>query len=296
MRRRRSALAGPSIDEADEAPIPADLEKLGDYQVVRKIGQGGMGVVYRAFQRSLDREVALKLLSGGIWAAPEFVATLRSEARHAALLQHPNIVAVHEIGDYDGQISYAMQLVEGRTLAERLQQEGPLPPREAALLLRTVAEAVDYAHRQGMLHLDLKPGNVILGNDHVARITDFGLARRLGADGLVDNERVSGTPGYMAPEQVQVHGQKLSPATDVWGLGAILYEALTGHPPFEGESPQAVVGLVLAGTVRGPRRYNEALPRDLEAICLRCLQKDPARRYPSARALADRVLQDGAEA
>jgi WD40 repeat protein len=277
-----------------DAPRASELDpddpvqrEFGDYELRAVIGRGGMGVVYRAYQRSLDREVALKLLSGGVWAAPEFVSTLRSEARHAALLQHPNIVAVHEIGDCDGQIYYAMQLVEGHTLAQRLQEEGPLPPREAAMLLRTVAEAVDYAHRQGMLHLDLKPGNLILGTDQVPRITDFGLARRLGADGLVDNERVSGTPGYMAPEQVQVHGQKLSPATDVWGLGAILYEALTGHPPFEGDSPQRVVGLVVGGTVRGPRRYNESLPRDLEAICLRCLQKDPMQRYRSARALAD---------
>lgn len=273
---------GSELDPND----PAQRE-FGDYELRAVLGRGGMGVVYRAFQRSLDREVALKLLSGGVWAAPEFVATLRSEARHAALLQHPNIVAVHEIGDCDGQIYYAMQLVEGPTLAERLQRNGPLAPREAAVLMRTIAEAVDYAHRQGMLHLDLKPGNLILGKDQVPRITDFGLARRVGADGLVDNERVSGTPGYMAPEQVQVHGQRLSAATDVWGLGAILYEALTGHQPFEGESPQAVVALVLAGTVRGPRRYNENLPRDLEAICLRCLEKDPARRYRSARALAD---------
>lgn len=268
---------------------PADpgQREFGDYELRAVLGRGGMGVVYRAFQRSLDREVALKLLSGGIWAAPEFVATLRSEARHAALLQHPNIVAVHEIGDCDGQVYYAMQLVEGRTLAERLHADGPLPPRDAALLLRTVAEAVDYAHRQGMLHLDLKPGNVILGDGMVPRITDFGLARRLGPDGLVDNERVSGTPGYMAPEQVQVGGQKLSPATDVWGLGAILYESLTGHPPFEGETPHAVVALVLAGTVRSPRRYDEAIAHDLEAVCLRCLQKDPGKRYRSARALAD---------
>lgn len=280
--RDRDAAGRSELDPRD----PAQRE-FGDYELRAVIGRGGMGVVYRAFQRSLDREVALKLLSGGIWAAPEFVAILRSEARHAALLQHPNIVAVYEIGDYDGQIYYAMQLVEGRTLAERLQQEGPLPPREAAALLRTIAEAVDYAHRQGMLHLDLKPGNVILGNDGVPRITDFGLARRLGADGLVDNDRVSGTPGYMAPEQVQVHGRKLSPATDVWALGAILYESLTGHAPFEGDSPQAVVALVRDGTVRGPHRYREALPRDLEAICLLCLQKDPARRYSSARQLAD---------
>ncbi|WP_052107936.1 WD40 repeat domain-containing serine/threonine protein kinase [Aerolutibacter daejeonensis] len=281
------AVAGDGTRASELDPDDPAQREFGDYELRAVLGRGGMGVVYRAFQRSLDREVALKLLSGGVWAAPEFVATLRSEARHAALLQHPNIVTVHEIGDYDGQIYYAMQLVEGRTLAERLQQEGPLAPREAAVLLRTVAEAVDYAHRQGMLHLDLKPGNLILGNDQVPRITDFGLARRLGADGLVDNERVSGTPGYMAPEQVQVHGERLSPATDVWGLGAILYEALTGHQPFEGDSPQAVVALVLAGTVRGPRRYNEALPHDLEAICLRCLEKDPARRYRSARALAD---------
>ena len=278
---------GDAVRASELDPQDPVQREFGDYELRAVIGRGGMGVVYRAYQRSLDREVALKLLSGGVWAAPEFVATLRSEARHAALLQHPNIVAVHEIGDCDGQIYYAMQLVEGPTLAQRLLQDGPLPPRDAAMLLRTVAEAVDYAHRQGMLHLDLKPGNLILGNDHVPRITDFGLARRLGADGVVENERVSGTPGYMAPEQVQVHGQKLSPATDVWGLGAILYEALTGHPPFEGDSPQRVVGLVARGTVRSPRRYSETLPRDLEAICLRCLQKDPAQRYLSARALAD---------
>lgn len=281
------AEGGKAPRSSEPDPTDPSQREFGDFELREVIGRGGMGVIYRAFQRSLDREVALKLLSGGMWAAPEFVATLRREARHAALLQHPNIVAVYEIGDYDGQVYYAMQLVQGRSLAEHLQQQGPLSPRDAATLLRTVAEAVDYAHRQGMLHLDLKSGNVILGDDHVPRITDFGLARRLGADGSVDNERVSGTPGYMAPEQVQVGGEKLSAATDVWGLGAILYEALTGHPPFEGDSPQAVVGLVHDGTVRTPRRYNDGLPRDLEAICLRCLHKDPAQRYRSARALAD---------
>lgn len=280
-----AAVGAASRSELD--PNDPAQREFGDYELREIIGRGGMGLVYRAFQKSLDREVAIKLLSAGMWASPEFVSTMQSEARYAALLQHPNIVTIYEIGECNGLVYYAMQLAVGHSLADRIQNDGPLPPHEAAQLIRTVAEAVDYAHRQGMLHLDLKPGNLIIDADHNPKITDFGLARRLGVDGRVDNERVSGTPGYMAPEQVQVHGEKLSPATDVWGLGAILYEALTGHQPFEGTSPQDVIGHVLHGQVRNPRRYNEDIPHDLEAICLRCLHKDPAQRYRTARALAD---------
>lgn len=276
------------------APEPAvldlddpDARNFGDYTLQVQVGRGGMGTVYRAHQHSLDREVAVKLLSAGIWASADFVEGLRREARHAARMQHPNIVSVFEIGEQQGVLYYVMPLVEGRSLAERIDADGPLPPREAVALLRTIAEAVDYAHRMNVLHLDLKPGNVMLDAEGAPRITDFGLARRFDLDEGVDNERVSGTPSYMAPEQVQVHGDKLSPATDIWGLGAILYEALTGHPPFEGTDPQGVVDLVATGVVRTPKRYLPGLADDLDAIAMHCLARVPDERYPSARALAD---------
>lgn len=264
---------------------PAQRE-FGDYELLEQIGQGGMGVVYRAQQKSLEREVALKLLSAGPWASEEFIAGFKREARNAASLQHPNIVAVYEMGEQDGLIYYAMQLIRGESLAQRLQARKTLPPREAATLLRTVAEAVDYAHKLGVLHLDLKPGNILLDAHGVALVTDFGLARRLGQAPSLENEQISGTPSYMAPEQAQVRNARLSPATDIWGIGAILYEALTGHPPFVGDSPEAILQLVLSGTVRSPARYAH-LPRDLEAICLKCLNKPQEERYAYARDFAD---------
>ena len=259
---------------------------FGDYELREVIGRGGMGVVYRAHQRSLDREVALKLLSAGVWASGEYVATLRREAQHAALLQHPNIVTVYEIGEQHGLIYYAMQLLGGSSLAARLQQDGPLPPRAAAQILSSVADALDYAHRLGVLHLDLKPGNVLLEEDGTPRIADFGLARRLGVAGNADNERVSGTPSYMAPEQARVGAAQLSRATDVWGLGALLYEMLTGKPPFTAATPGETLRLVQEGRVRSLGR-TAPVPPDLEAICQRCLAKNPAERYASARELAN---------
>ncbi len=264
---------------------PAQAE-LGDYRLQELVGQGGMGVVYRAWQKSLEREVAVKLLSAGPWASEEFIDSFRREARHAASLQHPNIVAVYEMGEQDGLIFYAMHLVRGTSLAEVLRQRGTLPAREATLLLRTIAEAVDYAHRMGVLHLDLKPGNVLVDERGVAMVTDFGLARRLGQAPSVENEQVSGTPSYMAPEQAQVRSQGLSVATDIWGMGAILYELLTGVPPFTGRDPREILQNVLNGTVRRLSRHAR-IPDDLEAICLRCLRKEPSGRYASARELAD---------
>lgn len=262
---------------------PAQRE-FGDYELLELIGQGGMGVVFRARQRGLDREVAIKLLSAGQWASQEFVEGFRREAQNAALLQHPNIVVVHEMGEHAGLIYYAMQLVRGRSLSQRLERDGTTSPREAAALLRTVAEAVDYAHRLGVLHLDLKPGNILLDEHGAPLVADFGLARRL--EQALDNERVSGTPSYMAPEQAQLQGPALSPATDVWALGAVLYELLTGQPPFDGGDPHETLRLLLQGELRKPSR-SAVVPADLEAICLKCLAKDPAQRYPGARALAD---------
>ncbi|MFC5579326.1 protein kinase [Lysobacter niabensis] len=257
---------------------------FGDYELIDIAGRGGMGVVYRARQRELDREVALKLLSAGNWASVEFIDSFRREAQNAARLQHPNIVVVHEMGEYGGLIYYAMQLVRGRSLSQRIDQGGPLPPREAARMLRAVAEAVDYAHRLGVLHLDLKPGNILINEDGEPLVADFGLARRL--EQAPDNDIIAGTPGYMAPEQARMDGPALSPATDVWALGAVLYEMLSGHPPFEAEDPAEVLRLLLEARVRKPSRYLP-VPADLEAICLKCLRQHPSARYMSARALAD---------
>ena len=259
---------------------------FGDYELRERVGQGGMGVVYRAWQQSLEREVAIKLLSAGPWASDEFVAGFRREARNAASLQHPNIVAVHEMGEQDGLVYYAMQLVRGSSLAAVVEARGRLPAREAAALIRTVAEAVDYAHRLGVLHLDLKPANILIDEHGTALVTDFGLARRLGQAPSLENEQISGTPSYMAPEQAQVRSTRLSAATDIWGIGAILYECLTGAPPFSGASPQATLERVLTGTVRRPTRDAD-VPPDLEAICLRCLARPQEARYATARDLAD---------
>lgn len=261
-----------------------DQRNFGDYELIEEIGHGGMGVVYRARQHALDRDVALKLLSAGQWATEQLLDTLRAEAQHAANLQHPNIVIVYAIGEHAGLPYYAMQLVGGNSLSQRLDTHGPMPARDAAQLLRTIAEAVDYAHRLGVLHLDLKPGNLLLENDGTPRIADFSLARRLGQ--VVDDADLAGTPNYMAPEQAMVGGAELTPRTDVWVLGAVLYEVLTGHPPFEGRDIEHTLDLLRTGTVRRPSRFT-AIPVDLEAICMHRLARDPTQRYASARALAD---------
>lgn len=261
-----------------------DLCELGGYELHEVIGQGGMGVVYRAHQRELNREVALKLLSPRCAGDAEFGARLRREAQHAARLQHPNIVAVHDLDEHEGLLCYAMQLVRGRSLSQWLDADGPLPPRLAASLLRTLAEAMHYAHRLGVLHLDLKPGNILIDERGAPMITDFGLAR--GMEQVRRDESIAGTPGYMAPEQLDDTCGPLSPATDVWALGAILYETLTGHPPFEAHTAGDTLQLLRHGKVRTPSRYLR-LPPDLEAICMHCLGKRPESRYPDARALAE---------
>lgn len=290
----RDARAPPSITSAlrdawDQATGERDLSDpgqrmLGDYELLELIGQGGMGMVYRAREHRLEREVAIKLLCAGSAAAEGLVETLRSEARHAARLQHPNIVTVYEMGEHDGLIFYAMQLVDGSTLSQQIDREGPLTPHAAARLLRVLAEAVDYAHRVGVLHLDLKPGNVLIDAAGTPLIADFGLARPLDQHDVAD---VSGTPGYMAPEQVRPGGAPLSPATDVWALGAICHEVLTGKPPFQADDDEAMATLVLEAPATAPSAQAPAVPPDLDAICLHCLHKDPAQRYPDARALAD---------
>lgn len=279
------------LRDDDDGGLELDLDDpaqrdFGDYVLRERIGRGGMGVVFRAHQRSLDREVAIKLLLDGAWASPDFIDALGREARSAARLRHPGIVTVYDIGEHGDLVYYAMALVDGESLAQRIAREGALPPRDAAACLRTVAEAVDYAHRLGVLHLDLKPSNVIIGSDGLPQVADFGLARRVDRQQAVADNSIAGTPGYMAPEQLSP-GRVLGPAADVWGLGATLYEALTGHAPFERRGMRSLEAVRQRGIVRNPRRYRPRLPRDLEAICLKCLQEDPAQRYSSARALAD---------
>lgn len=256
---------------------------FGDYELQEQIGQGGMGLVYRARQRGLEREVAIKLLSAGHMAPEQLVSDLRREARQAARLQHPNIVVIHEMGEAMGLIYYAMQLVRGQSLSQRIERDGRFPPERAARLVRCIAEAVHYAHGMGMLHLDLKPANILLDEHDMPLVADFGLARSVEQPPV--NESVCGTPSYMAPEQARLDGTPLTPATDVWGMGAILYELLSGTPPFEGVDAQATLRLLDEGQVRRPTRAGP-VPPDLEAICLHCLERDPRRRYSTARALA----------
>ncbi|WP_330885410.1 serine/threonine-protein kinase [Rudaea sp.] len=274
-----------------------EQREFGDYELLELIGEGGMGVVYRAHQKTLDREVAVKLLAAGPWASKPYVERFRREAQNAARMQHPNIVAIYEVASAEELHFFSMRLVRGPSLAVVLKRDGPMPARRTAILMRTIAEAVDYAHRLGVLHLDLKPGNVLIDETGIAHVADFGLARRLDpADGAgieADTDEISGTPSYMAPEQANM--QKLSPAADVWGLGAILYELLTGRPPFLGDTPKDTLQLVREATLAPPRQLAPAVPRNLEAIVLQCLHRDPARRYPSARALADdlgRFIED----
>jgi WD40 repeat protein len=261
--------------------------QFGNYELLELIGEGGMGVVYRARQSGLDREVAVKLLAAGPWASRDFIERFQREAQNAARMQHPNIVAIYEVGDNEELHFFSMRLIRGPSLAAEVRRLGRLPPARAAQLLRTIAEAVDYAHRLGVLHLDLKPANVLIDESGVPHVADFGLARRLEEGLAMENNEVSGTPSYMAPEQATAGVQKITPATDIWGLGAILYELVTGEPPFVGGTPHATLRLVVEGSVASPRQRVPDLSRDLEAIILKCMARNIGDRYASARELAD---------
>jgi hypothetical protein len=268
------------------APVGVGGRPVGDYELLAELGRGGMGVVYKAYQRGLGRTVALKRMLPGALPGPAELRRFHAEVEAAAALQHPNIVRVYEVGEVDGCPYYSMDLVEGGSLAQRLRA-GPLPGRVAAGYLAAVARAIQHAHDHGILHRDLKPENVLIDPDDRPVVTDFGLAKRLGADAQrTRTGAVLGTPGYMSPEQAT--GKKvLTTAVDVYGLGALLYALLTGRSPFLAETPLETLTQVLENTPVPPRLLNPGVDRDLETICLQCLQKDPARRYASAAALAD---------
>ncbi|HEV8068355.1 MAG TPA: tetratricopeptide repeat protein [Planctomycetaceae bacterium] len=275
-----------TTNPSDPAP-GTQVRYFGDYEILEEIARGGMGVVYKARQVSLDRTVALKMILAGHLASEADVQRFYVEAKAAANLQHPNIVAIHEIGQHEGQHYFSMDYVEGQSLAQ-LARESPLPAARAAEYVRTIAEAIEFAHRQGTLHRDVKPSNILIDAFDQPRVTDFGLAKRIEAteSALTTTGSLVGTPSYMSPEQAGAEGGKLGPASDVYSLGAVLYELVTGRPPFLAESLVATLNHVLNTEPVSPRLVNPNVPRDLETICLKCLQKDPLRRYPSSEELA----------
>jgi len=288
--RADSARAGPP-------PVPAHLSSFGDYELREEIARGGMGVVFKARQRSLNRTVAVKLLLFGRYASPEFAQRFRAEAAAAASLQHPNIVAIHEVGEHEGQPFFSMDFVAGRNLADLVHGQ-PLPPRPAARYLEIIARAIHYAHERAVLHRDLKPSNVLIDQFDQPRITDFGLAKRLPASELETPNpeltvtgQVLGSPAYMPPEQAAGKREALSPASDVYSLGAILFHLLTGRPPFVSESISETLEQVRHAEPFSPRLFNPGMPRDLETICLKCLEKEPSRRYQTAHEFAEELAR-----
>ncbi|MBE7504361.1 MAG: protein kinase [Verrucomicrobiales bacterium] len=271
------------------APPVVATDRFGDYRLEGEIGRGGMGIIYRAHQLSLNRAVALKMILAGPLNSQDFARRLRVEAEAAARLDHPHIVPIYEVGEHEGQPFYAMRLVEGLNLAQALKA-GPFEPRAAATLLVTVAQAVQHAHERGVLHRDLKPSNILLDAAGQPHVSDFGLAKFVHQDSsLTLSHAALGTPSYMAPEQAAGGSKTVTTAADVYSLGAILYELLTGRPLFRAETPLEAIRNILEREPERPSRVNPRVPRDLEIICLKCLQKEPGRRYGSAAALAEEL-------
>lgn len=263
------------------------LPKIPGYEIHSVIGTGGMGVVYRARHLKLDRWVAIKMVLFGAYASREEMECLLREARDVAALRHPNIVQVYDVAEHDGFPYYAMELLDGGDLARALQGQ-PRAARDAADLIRVLAGAVHAAHLGGIVHRDLKPGNILLSSDETPKIGDFSLARRLEHEStIMTHARQVGTPSYMAPEQAAGDSRAIQPAVDIYALGAILYELLTGRPPFKGESSTETRRQVITEEPVPPSRLNSRVPRDLQTICLKCIQKDPVRRYETAADLAD---------
>src|SRR6266576_2773020 len=290
-------VAGFDEPGADAArPLPRVKQKsdraktfgdFGDYELLEQIGRGGQGVVFRARQKSLNRIVALKVIGLGHWATEAHLKRFRLEAEAAARLEHPGIVPIHEVGERDGSCYFSMKFIEGGQLDE-VARRAPMPIRHTVELIAKVARTVHYAHDHGILHRDIKPGNILLDAKGEPHLTDFGLARLVETESSITQTLdVIGTPSYMAPEQAVGNNAAVSSATDVYGLGAVLYQLLTGQPPFAGGTTYETIKLLLDTEPRQPRLLNPKIDRDLSTICLKCLEKDPTRRYSSALGLAE---------
>jgi len=286
---RADASSATTLDRGPSGGAAATSIKpnVTGYDILGELGRGGMGVVYKARQSKLNRVVALKMILSGQHAGKDDLFRFRTEAEAVASLQHMNIVQIYEVGEQEGRPYFSLEYITGGSLEDRLDREAPLPAAAAAQLLETLARAVHAAHQRGIIHRDLKPANVLLTSDGVPKITDFGLAKRLDAPGQTSTGSVMGTPSYMAPEQAEGRTHDIGTPTDIWALGAILYEALTGRPPFLADAPLDTMLLVVRADPVPPARLNHKVPRDLDTICLKCLEKDPKRRYPSALALAE---------
>jgi CHASE2 domain-containing sensor protein len=307
----RGTRLDPAVPGDGAAPEPS---LVAGYELIEELGRGGMGVVYKARQVGLKRTVALKMILAGAHASPDERARFRIEAEAVARMQHPNIVQVYEIGEHDGRPYFSLEFVDGGSLAQQLAGQ-PLPPRQAVELLLVLARAVQHAHERGVIHRDLKPANILLRRksqapnpksqesrsawdlgfgtwDFSLKVSDFGLAKRLDeASGLSYSGAVMGSPSYMAPEQAEGRVRDIGPAADVYSLGAILYELLTGRPPFKGDTFVKTLDLVRFQAPTPPTALDPGVPPALEAVCLKCLEKEPARRYPTAAALVQALLE-----
>src|SRR3989442_4639443 len=279
-------------DDPDHASRIAlqGIVHFGDYELLEEIARGGMGVVYKARQRSLNRLVAVKMILAGQFAGKQLIQRFRGEVTAAALLQHPNIVAIHDVGIHEGQHYFSMDYVEGENLSQ-LVANRPLAAAKAARYVKLIAEAIHYAHQQGILHRDLKPSNVIIdAATDQPRVTDFGLAKRLDSESsLTVTGQVLGSPNFMPPEQASSERGKVGRPSDVYGLGGILFYLLTARAPFQGDTLETTINQVLNAEPVSPRLLSPSVPRDLETICLKCLQKEPARRYQTAQNLVDEL-------
>jgi TolB-like protein/Flp pilus assembly protein TadD/predicted Ser/Thr protein kinase len=263
------------------------LADFGDYELLEEMGRGGQGIVYRARQKSLNRTVALKIVGLGQWATQRHLKRFHLEAEAAASLDHPCIVPIYEIGERDGSCYFSMKLIEGKPL-DKVSESEQMSPRQAAEVIARLARTLHYAHQRGVLHRDIKPGNILIDGKGDPHLTDFGLARLIETESTVTRTTEAlGTPSYMAPEQAKGNNTRVTSATDVYGLGAVLYHLLTGHPPFAGGTTYETIRLVLESEPRHPRLWNAKTDRDLATICLKCLEKDPQRRYSTALDLAE---------
>jgi serine/threonine protein kinase len=268
---------------------PVSLASVNVYELLEELGRGRMGVVYRARQVGLNRIVALKVMRDALFATARERTRFRREAEAVARLQHPNIVQIHDCGEHGDLLFFCMEFIDGGTLARRLA-EGPLPIAEAVALIDTLARAIHYAHEERIVHRDLKPSNILLRADGTPKIVDFGIAKLLGGKGSqTESGAILGTPSYMAPEQAWGRSRQVTPAADTYALGVLLYEALTGQPPFKGETPLETLLQVRSQMPLHPSCWQPRVPEGLDAVCLRCLQKEPGRRYRSALALAEEL-------